>query len=112
MTLDAQTNRNDKYKAILTDRRSELLRRLTAIEHDFEQPRNPDDEDRATERNNDEVLDELGQTGQKELIGIDAALDRLEKGSFGICVKCGAEIGERRLEIVPHTPFCQSCSAQ
>lgn len=112
MTTDAQTNRDAKYRTILTDRRSELLRRLTAIEQDFEQPRNRDDEDRAIERNNDEVLDELGQTGQKELLGIDAALQRLEKGSFGTCVKCGAEISERRLEIVPHTPFCQSCSAQ
>lgn len=114
MTSDAhfQTNRDAKYRAILANRRNELLRRLTAIEQDLEQPRNPDDEDRATERNNDEVLDGLGQTGQRELLAIDAAIQRLEKGSFGICVKCGAEIEEQRLDIVPHTPFCQSCAPQ
>lgn len=111
MTAAAQTNHDDKYGTILTNRRSELLRRLTAIKQDFERPRDPDDEDRAIEQNNDEVLDELGQSAQKELLGIDAALKRLEEGSFGICVKCGAEIDERRLDIVPHTPFCQSCSA-
>lgn len=100
-----------KYRAVLSKRRTELLRRLTTIEQDFEQPRNPDDEDRATERNNDEVLEELGDSGQKEIIAIDSALARLDKGTFGVCVKCGSEIDQRRLEAVPHTPFCQSCMA-
>ncbi|WCK68736.1 TraR/DksA C4-type zinc finger protein (plasmid) [Agrobacterium tumefaciens] len=58
------------------------------------------------------MLNEPSQTGLRELLGVDAALQRLEKGSFGICAKCGAEIAERRLDIVSHTPFCRSCSAQ
>lgn len=56
------------YKRRLVGRRSELLGRLQAIERDFEQPRDPDDEDRATELNNDEVLDRLGSAGQQELL--------------------------------------------
>ncbi|MGO7537548.1 TraR/DksA family transcriptional regulator [Rhizobium ruizarguesonis] len=101
----------EKHKAILDERRHELETRLRAIEHDFEQPRNPDDDDRATERNNDEVLEELGETGQKELLAVQAALDRIQAGSFGTCVKCGKPIAERRLDAVPHTPFCQSCAS-
>ncbi|WP_080761291.1 TraR/DksA C4-type zinc finger protein [Rhizobium rhizogenes] len=100
----------EKYRAILNQRRRELQIRLRAIEQDFEAPRNPDDSDRATERNNDEVLEELGETGQKELLAVQAALDRIEAGTFGTCVKCGRPIGEQRLEAVPHTPFCQSCA--
>ena len=99
-----------KYRALLDQRRRELQTRLRAIEYDFEQPRNPDDDDRATERNNDEVLGELGEAGEKELLAIQAALDRIEAGAFGICVKCGKPIGEQRLEAVPHTPFCQPCA--
>jgi DnaK suppressor protein len=100
-----------KYKAILTERQRELYGRLHKIEKDFEQPRNPDDDDRAVERNNDEVLEELGEAGQKELAAIDAALDRIAAGTFGTCVKCGDPIAEGRLDVVPHTPFCQTCAA-
>lgn len=62
----SQTRKHiEKHKAILGQRRRELETRLQAIEHDFEEPRNPDDDDRATERNNDEVLEELGEAGQR-----------------------------------------------
>ncbi len=100
-----------KYKAILTERHGELDRRLHRIEEDFEQPRNPDDDDRAIERNNDEVLEELGEAGQRELAAIDAALDRIDEGTFGVCVRCGQPIASERLDVVPHTPFCQTCAA-
>ena len=79
----------DAYETILRDRQRELHRRLNKIEADFEQPRNPDDDDRAQERNNDEVLDELGQVGQEELKAIGAALDRIAAGTFGTCTRCG-----------------------
>lgn len=101
----------ESYEKILRDRQCELYRRLHKIEADFEEPRNPDDDDRAAERSNDEVLDELGQVGQDELRAIDAALERIAKGTFGTCVKCGSEISEDRLKAVPYTPFCQECAA-
>lgn len=100
-----------KYESILRARKRELEVRLRRIEDDFEQPRNPDDDDRATERNNDEVLEELGETGQRELTAIDAALDRVAEGTYGTCVRCGEPIAAERLDLVPHTPFCQSCAA-
>jgi len=100
-----------RYKAILTERKRELDTRLHKIEEDFEQPRNPDDDDRAVERNNDEVLEELGEAGQKELAAIDAALGRIAAGTLGTCVKCGDPISEERLDVVPHTPFCKTCAA-
>lgn len=100
------------YEKILRDRQRELNRRLRKIEDDFERPSNPDDEDRAVERSNDEVLDELGQVGQEELKAIDAAMDRIANGTFGTCVKCGKPISSERLSAVPATPFCQECAAE
>ena len=41
---------------------------------------------------------------------IDAALDRYEAGTYGICAKCGDEIEEARLDVVPETPFCAACA--
>ncbi|MGK6315301.1 TraR/DksA family transcriptional regulator [Neorhizobium sp. DT-125] len=101
-----------KYETILRTRKAELESRLSRIEQDFTTPRNPDDDDRAVERNNDEVLEELGETGERELVAIDAALARIAGGTFGICARCGRPISERRLDAVPHTPLCQTCAEE
>lgn len=101
-----------KYETILRTRKAELENRLSRIEQDFTAPRNPDDDDRAIERNNDEVLDELGEVGEKELVAIEAALARIAKGTFGICARCGQPISEKRLDAVPHTPLCQTCAGE
>ena len=45
-----------------------------------------------------------------EIRMIEAALARIESGDYGICTKCGAQIGKERLDVVPFTPFCPSCA--
>jgi RNA polymerase-binding protein DksA len=37
---------------------------------------------------------------------IDAALERIEKGTFGLCVKSGKKIPEARLKAIPYAEFC------
>jgi len=101
-----------KYETILKARKAELENRLNRIEQDFTTPRNPDDDDRAVERNNDEVLDELGETGERELVAINGALARIASGTFGICTRCGQPISQKRLDAVPHTPLCQTCAEE
>ena len=96
---------------ILRDRWHELTARLRRIDTDLSRTRAADDEDRAIENENDEVLEGLGQAGEDELRAIDAALDRIASATFGICVKCGKRISEERLKAVPYTPFCQECAA-
>ncbi|MGC9311740.1 MAG: TraR/DksA family transcriptional regulator [Sediminispirochaetaceae bacterium] len=39
------------------------------------------------------------------------ALDRMEKGSYGTCLKCGREIPLGRLSLVPEAVLCVSCSS-
>jgi len=43
---------------------------------------------------------------------IDAALERLDQGIFGICEECGEPIAERRLRLMPHAALCIKCQAQ
>ena len=43
---------------------------------------------------------------------IDAALDRLDEGSFGTCDDCGEEIGEARLKALPYATLCVECKAE
>ena len=49
--------------------------------------------------------------GGKYLDHIDAALERIKNGTFGICRECGGEIGKERLEAVPHATMCIQCKS-
>jgi DnaK suppressor protein len=40
---------------------------------------------------------------------IRAALERLDRGSFGICLNCEEQIASKRLAAVPWTPLCIAC---
>lgn len=40
---------------------------------------------------------------------IEAALERLEHGTFGLCVRCGGEISLSRLDQDPSVSKCHSC---
>ena len=45
-----------------------------------------------------------------ELQKIAAALRRLDDDTFGLCLRCGDEIAERRLRADPATPLCIGCA--
>lgn len=99
-------------KTALEHRLSELTGRLMRIENELDQPANKDFEERATEQEDTEVLEDLGAAGKLEIRMIQAALDRVADGSYGYCVTCGEPIGEARLDILPHTPQCRDCAQQ
>jgi RNA polymerase-binding transcription factor DksA len=46
------------------------------------------------------------QRVEAQLAEIDAALGRLDGGTYGICELCGKPIGEERLEAMPATRYC------
>ena len=39
-----------------------------------------------------------------------AALDRIERGLFGRCERCGKSISRERLRAVPYTRYCFTCA--
>lgn len=98
-------------KATLVARQADLTARLASIETELESHQNPDWEDLAIERENDEVLEATGLSGQQELRQIAAALRRIEDDDYGLCAKCGTEISNARLDVLPFTPFCRGCAA-
>ncbi len=100
----------DAARKLLENRRAELLGELHEIEDALDDPTPKDWEDAAQERQGDEVLEALGVHDLAEVRQIDAALGRIEEGSYGVCMKCGEEISEARLEALPATPFCKNCA--
>lgn len=100
------------YEKRLRARLEELNARLTGIEHDLDEPASPDFEEQATEREGDEVLEDLGNAGLKEIRMIEAALGRVAKGTYGVCTRCGDEISAERLDAVPYAPLCRTCARE
>lgn len=49
---------------------------------------------------------------QKRLAAVQRALDRIAKGTYGRCVRCGEAIPEGRLEIMPESAHCVKCAAR
>ena len=41
---------------------------------------------------------------------IEAALERIEDGAYGVCIGCDAKIPKTRLNVLPHTPYCVKCA--
>ena len=58
----------------------------------------------------DRELDATLEGNEERLLqAIDAALQRIEDGTYGICQNCGQPIGEERLEALPWTTRCIDC---
>lgn len=98
------------YEQLLRNRLRELNARLSDVETELDQPSDPDAEERASEREGDEVLEGLGNAGLAEIRMIEAALERIADGTYGDCVACGEPISEARLEAVPHAARCRNCA--
>jgi RNA polymerase-binding transcription factor DksA len=97
----------------LLKRREELnqrVHRLADKSRHIDDPLPPDFSEQAVERQNDEVLDALGDVGRRELIQINRALASIEAGEYGTCARCGNTIPEQRLEILPYSDLCVSCA--
>lgn len=54
------------------------------------------------------MLEELKQ----ERADVDAALERIEKGTYGFCLNCGNLIDTDRLNILPTATLCAECAAK
>lgn len=62
--------------------------------------------DSATETFMRELDDGLEENATHLLAEVDAALGRIEDGTYGTCVACGRPIDEERLEAVPYATLC------
>ncbi len=54
----------------------------------------------------------LIRTLENKLASIEQALRLVEKGTYGICERCGEKIDPARLEVLPHTTLCVNCKSQ
>ena len=62
--------------------------------------------DNATETYMRELDEGLGENADHLIAEIEAALTRIEDGTYGTCAVCGKPIAEERLEAVPYATLC------
>lgn len=48
----------------------------------------------------------------EELREVEAAMDRMREGNYGICTDCGAAIGYARLRVTPEARRCALCQTK
>lgn len=92
----------------LTELRAELLARNEELSISADDPLAYDDNfadlgQVTAERGENQLII---ASNNEQLTEIDAALARIEDGTYGTCATCGRPIGEARLEVMPTTQYC------
>lgn len=89
----------------------EASRRTSADIDDLrEAERDPEVEEGSQSEQEQRKLVEVGEVELREIAHIDAALARIDAGTYGVCRECGEAIEARRLEALPFAATCADCA--
>ena len=107
------SRRTAQLRALLEDRRRTLTAGVTDLRRDVrtrtENTRVPDAQDGVDAEHRDDLDLALLQMRGETLARIDAALRRLEAGTYGICGDCDGPIASERLGALPFAARCRPC---
>ena len=110
----------DGARELLEAERAQALRRLAALTGDFNEvvaasrDSNADDEhdpEGATIAFERSQVAALVQQVKGHVAEVEAAIQRLEAGNYGICERCGRPIASARLEARPAARTCIRCAS-
>jgi len=115
-------NKNDLeyFKGLIVSKKEELLSELGYLENSSMSATAKDQSgdlssysyhmaDQGTDTMDREMAFSLASREGRYLHHLNEALERIEKGTYGICRSCGKEISRTRLEAVPNATQCISC---
>lgn len=104
----------DKARSILLARREEILEELQCLSGSQELMGQAFSDicDQAVASVEADIALGIAEQGGRELQGIDAALLRIEEGTYGVCEDCGKRIDMHRLRALPHALRCLPCQLE
>jgi DnaK suppressor protein len=110
----AKTSRYTELRKMLEDRRRELMKSVQGKIRDVRSEGGKDrdvlDQGESSEVDIQEDIEfALIQMKSETLNKVDAAIRRLEEGTYGDCFECGDEISEARLRALPFAVRCKDC---
>lgn len=104
-----------KFRTILLDSREALIRnarRAMSGDVHLDPDDFPDEIDSASSESGLAFIGRLRERERVLLQKIDAALEKIEEGSYGRCAMCGEDIGMKRLQARPVADLCIDCKSQ
>ena len=108
----------DRFRRLLLDERARVATTIEnfheANSHSLEEETEEETYDNhladsATATLNREIDYTLEENSEHVLGALDDAIERLENGTFGKCLRCGRQIAEERLEAIPYATRCIDC---
>ncbi len=104
----------EQMKVKLQEQRQTILDALAAQNADYKKIVENGDTtgdviDVASDVVDGQLLESLGTQDANRLQQINNALDRIKRGKYGLCLKCGKEIPRERLEALPYAFMCVDC---
>lgn len=106
--LKSYRNMLEGRLAMLIDASTETVENMTGERP----PQHADPTDRASMETDRSFMLRLRDRDRKLISKIEAALSRIEDGSFGTCTECGDAISEARLKARPVTTLCIDCKEE
>ncbi|MCQ2576450.1 MAG: TraR/DksA C4-type zinc finger protein [Treponema sp.] len=104
----------DEIKGKLLEQRKDIVAALNVQNDDMKNLVKPvetgDEADVASDVIDRALLNALSAQDTQRLQLIDAALDRINQGKFGVCLQCGKEISHERLNALPWAFLCINCA--
>jgi DnaK suppressor protein len=101
---------SDRIRETLRNAKAELEDRVSTIHDHARRTLNADSAEQAAELGNVEVVSAIEDEATHELAEINAALQRLDSGSYGSCARCGEKIDTERLIVRPASAECLDCA--
>lgn len=97
-------------KARLELQLKDLIERQSQLADDLAEPLDPDSSEQLVQLEDDMSLEGQATLITRQIASVKRALIRIEKGSYGECVRCGHKIAIKRLEARPEAALCIECA--
>lgn len=102
----------EKFKKRLTDTRVEILADLEKLKERLDFGSDTDHlEEEADEAEEFSYYVGVKKPLEERLKAVEEALEKMEKGTYGICQMCGGEIELEVLEAAPESRLCKKCKS-
>lgn len=112
--VEDETTRKERLRKVLIQKREQIIREAKNEIKKFKSGERRqlvetvmDDGDMSVVDLAEDISLRQLSTHRETLIKIDAALRKLDEGTYGICEECGDEISEERLKVMPFAIYCR-----
>ncbi len=109
LTVSITSSQIEVYRALLLDKKRFLRAGLGLKRDSGNENQRINEEDQAQSSHDEFLALSLNNLDYTQLRLIDAALDRIAAGDFGVCLDCDEEIPERRLKAIAWAKYCVKC---